>query len=236
MDPAVLGTHLASSVLPPLVKQLLTRDGPGAALVDKPVRLSGLVTFHGEKRTLGLTCLSRVTSLSSLSVIQPVPGDSLAAFLPVGAPLDQLILGRGATEATGLNGLGALPELTWPNLSSETAALGPRDWEQLARHPALTRLSLGGRLLPPHGPSASCQESASSPSAWRREPRSTSAASPPPSRTRTRCASTSPRTPHRLPTPSTPASSRKPRSPSTTGVAESREHGKGAAPGPKSWG
>ncbi|WSE01940.1 hypothetical protein OG758_23695 [Streptomyces sp. NBC_01474] len=151
MDPAVLGTRLASSVLPPLVKQLLTRDGPGAGQVDKPVRLSGLVTFHGEKRTLGLTCLSRVTSLSSLSVIQPVPGDSLAALLPVGAPLDQLILGRGATEATGLNGLGALPELTWPNLSSDTAALGPRDWEQLARHPALTRLSLGGRLLPPHG-------------------------------------------------------------------------------------
>lgn len=53
MDPAVLGTRLASSVLPPLVKQLLTRDGPGAGQVDKPVRLSGLVTFHGEKRTLG---------------------------------------------------------------------------------------------------------------------------------------------------------------------------------------
>ncbi|MGW6480723.1 NACHT domain-containing protein [Streptomyces sp. NPDC055059] len=101
-----------------------------------------------------LTGLSRVTSLSSLSVIQPVPGDSLAAFLPVGAPLDQLILGRGATETTGLNGLAAFPELTWLNLSSDTAALGPRDWEQLARHPALTHLSLGGRLLPPHGPSS----------------------------------------------------------------------------------
>jgi hypothetical protein len=99
-----------------------------------------------------LTGLSRVTSLSSLSVVQPVPGDSLAAFLPVGAPLDQLILGRGATETTGLNGLDAFPELTWLNLSSDAAALGPRDWEQLARHPALTRLSLGGRLLPPHGP------------------------------------------------------------------------------------
>ncbi|MFE4251875.1 hypothetical protein ACFRU3_20705 [Streptomyces sp. NPDC056910] len=95
-----------------------------------------------------------MTSLSSLSVIQPVPGDSLAAFLPVGAPLDQLILGRGTTETTGLNSLDAFPELTWLNLSSDTAALGPRDWEQLARHPALTRLSLGGRLLPPHGPSS----------------------------------------------------------------------------------
>ncbi|MFE5029449.1 hypothetical protein ACFRAO_40680 [Streptomyces sp. NPDC056656] len=53
MNPAGLGTRLASSVLSPLVKQLLTRDGPGAGLVDKPVRLSGLVTFRGEKRTLG---------------------------------------------------------------------------------------------------------------------------------------------------------------------------------------
>ncbi|MGW6402721.1 leucine-rich repeat domain-containing protein [Streptomyces sp. NPDC055134] len=99
-----------------------------------------------------LTGLSRVTSLTSLSVIQPIPGDSLAAYLPVGAPLDQLVLGRGATETTGLTGLDAFPGLTRLNLSSDAAALGPRDWEQLARHPALTRLSLGGRLLPPHGP------------------------------------------------------------------------------------
>ncbi|MET7517866.1 NACHT domain-containing protein [Streptomyces sp. NPDC005480] len=99
-----------------------------------------------------LTGLSRVTGLTSLSVIQPVPGDSLAAYLPVGAPLDQLILGQGATETTGLTGLDAFPELTWLNLSSDAAVLGPRDWDQLARHPALTRLSLGGRLVPPHGP------------------------------------------------------------------------------------
>lgn len=39
MDPAALGTRLASSVLSPLAKQLLTRDGPGSGLVDKPVRL-----------------------------------------------------------------------------------------------------------------------------------------------------------------------------------------------------
>ncbi|MFF1687267.1 MULTISPECIES: NACHT domain-containing protein [unclassified Streptomyces] len=99
-----------------------------------------------------LSGLSRVTGLCSLSVLQPIPGDSLAAYLPVGAPLDQLILGRGATETTGLTGLDAFPELTWLNLSGDGAALGPRDWEQLARHPALARLSVDSRFLPAHGP------------------------------------------------------------------------------------
>ncbi|MGW5866389.1 NACHT domain-containing protein [Streptomyces sp. NPDC055239] len=52
MDPAVIGTRLASSVVAPLIKKLFVREGPGAGLVDRPVRLSGLVSFKGEKRTL----------------------------------------------------------------------------------------------------------------------------------------------------------------------------------------
>ncbi|MFF4548016.1 NACHT domain-containing protein [Streptomyces sp. NPDC001406] len=52
MDPAVLGTRLASGLVGPLVKKLFVQDGPGAGLVDKPVRLSALVSFRGEKRTL----------------------------------------------------------------------------------------------------------------------------------------------------------------------------------------
>lgn len=39
VDPAVIGTRIASE--------------PGADLVDKPVRLSSLVSFRGEKRRLG---------------------------------------------------------------------------------------------------------------------------------------------------------------------------------------
>ncbi|AKN69683.1 ATP-binding protein [Streptomyces sp. PBH53] len=53
MEPAVLGSKLASSLLGPLVKKLFVQDGPGAGLVDRPVRLSALVSFRGEKRTLG---------------------------------------------------------------------------------------------------------------------------------------------------------------------------------------
>ncbi|MFJ8140779.1 NACHT domain-containing protein [Streptomyces sp. NPDC096013] len=53
MEPAVLGGKLASSLIAPLVKRLFVADGPGAGLVDKPVRLSSLVSFKGEKRRLG---------------------------------------------------------------------------------------------------------------------------------------------------------------------------------------
>ncbi|MFG3496788.1 NACHT domain-containing protein [Streptomyces sp. NPDC047886] len=52
MDPAVVGARLASSLIAPVVKKLFRRDGPGAGLVDSPVRLSALVSFRGEKRTL----------------------------------------------------------------------------------------------------------------------------------------------------------------------------------------
>lgn len=52
MDPAVIGARLASGVAAPLIKKLFVREGPGAGLVDRPVRLSGLVSFKGEKRTL----------------------------------------------------------------------------------------------------------------------------------------------------------------------------------------
>ncbi|MET7567832.1 NACHT domain-containing protein [Streptomyces sp. NPDC005492] len=53
MEPAVLGGKLASSLIAPLVKRLFVADGPGAGLVDKPVRLKDLVSFRGEKRVLG---------------------------------------------------------------------------------------------------------------------------------------------------------------------------------------
>ncbi|MEU0054252.1 NACHT domain-containing protein [Streptomyces sp. NPDC006309] len=53
MEPTVLGGKLASSLMGPLVKRLFRPDGPGAGLVERPVRLSALVSFRGERRTLG---------------------------------------------------------------------------------------------------------------------------------------------------------------------------------------
>ncbi|MDT0614728.1 NACHT domain-containing protein [Streptomyces lancefieldiae] len=53
MEPAVLGGKLASSLVAPLVKKLFVTGGPGAGLVDRPVRLTQLVSFRGEQRHLG---------------------------------------------------------------------------------------------------------------------------------------------------------------------------------------
>ncbi|MGC5007940.1 hypothetical protein [Streptomyces sp. DT203] len=52
MEPTAIGTRLASAAIAPLVKKLFVTEGPGAGLVDKPIRISGHVSFKGEKRTL----------------------------------------------------------------------------------------------------------------------------------------------------------------------------------------
>ncbi|MFK4100618.1 NACHT domain-containing protein [Streptomyces sp. NPDC019531] len=53
MEPAVLGSKLASGLVSQLVRKLFRPEGPGAGLVDKPVRLKDLVSYRGEKHTLG---------------------------------------------------------------------------------------------------------------------------------------------------------------------------------------
>ncbi|MFD3535777.1 NACHT domain-containing protein [Streptomyces sp. NPDC058664] len=54
MEPALIGTRLASAAIGPILRKLLAGDGPGAGLTGKAakIRLSGLVSFRGEKRTL----------------------------------------------------------------------------------------------------------------------------------------------------------------------------------------
>ncbi|MEV0172559.1 NACHT domain-containing protein [Streptomyces sp. NPDC050803] len=77
MDPAVLGTRLASGLVGPLVRRLFVRDGPGAALVDRPVRISGFVSFKGEKRTLDRSDLHK---LSAELVAQALKGGERAIY------------------------------------------------------------------------------------------------------------------------------------------------------------
>ncbi|GAA1927650.1 NACHT domain-containing protein [Streptomyces sodiiphilus] len=52
MDAAHLGLRLASGAFVPLVRKLFRQEPPGAELVDRPVRISALVSFTGEHRTL----------------------------------------------------------------------------------------------------------------------------------------------------------------------------------------
>lgn len=86
MDPAVLGSKLASSLMASLVRKLFAPDAPGAGLTDKPVRLSSLVSFRGEKRTLGekeVRALARrmVTAATESPGETPFPADEEPAVV-----------------------------------------------------------------------------------------------------------------------------------------------------------
>ncbi|WP_327351263.1 NACHT domain-containing protein [Streptomyces sp. NBC_01304] len=60
MEPAVIGARLASSIVAPLVRKLFLCEGAGADLVDEPIRVSRLVSFQGEKRTLNDKDLQKI--------------------------------------------------------------------------------------------------------------------------------------------------------------------------------
>ncbi|MCX4907796.1 NACHT domain-containing NTPase [Streptomyces sp. NBC_00878] len=62
MEPATVGVRLASSVATPLIKKLFVPEGPGAGLVDRPVRISSRVSFKGERRTLGEKDVGRLAA------------------------------------------------------------------------------------------------------------------------------------------------------------------------------
>ncbi|MFC5802979.1 NACHT domain-containing protein [Streptomyces formicae] len=79
MEPALIGTRLASAAVTPLLKRLLVHEGTGAGLTDKPVRLAGLVSFRGEKRTL---TDKDVRKLASTLVQQSQAGPGEPPFPP----------------------------------------------------------------------------------------------------------------------------------------------------------
>ena len=62
MEPAAVGIKLTSSTVTPLIRKLFVTEGPGAALVDKPIRISGFVSFKGEKRTLDKPALRKLSA------------------------------------------------------------------------------------------------------------------------------------------------------------------------------
>ncbi|WP_314178322.1 NACHT domain-containing protein [Streptomyces winkii] len=52
MEPVTVATRIASAAVAPIVKKLFVQEGAGAGLADRPVRISSLVSFRGEQRTL----------------------------------------------------------------------------------------------------------------------------------------------------------------------------------------
>ncbi|MEU5364667.1 NACHT domain-containing protein [Streptomyces sp. NPDC005925] len=85
MEPAA-GMRMASSVIGPLIKKLFVTQGPGAGLVDRPVRISGHLSFSGEKRTLTRADLHK---LSAELVRQALRGDGER---PVAADEEQAVV------------------------------------------------------------------------------------------------------------------------------------------------
>ncbi|SDK41896.1 NACHT domain-containing protein [Streptomyces indicus] len=76
VDPGMVGVRVASSAVAPLVRKLFAQPGPGAGLVEKPVRISSLVSFKGEQRTLGPKELKRlVRELVRRTGERHVPGE-----------------------------------------------------------------------------------------------------------------------------------------------------------------
>ncbi|MFH8465532.1 NACHT domain-containing protein [Streptomyces sp. NPDC017991] len=80
MEPATVGVRLASGVATPLIRKLFVTEGPGAGLVDKPVRISSRVSFKGEQRTLNKKDVTELaTELVTRAVTdaseRPVPAD-----------------------------------------------------------------------------------------------------------------------------------------------------------------
>lgn len=92
--------HSGGGRVSPLMKRLFAQAGPGDGLVDKPVRLSALVSFRGEKRKLG------DKELRSL-VREPM---ERAAHETREAPLDEAELEAVASALWGATAMSPRPE------------------------------------------------------------------------------------------------------------------------------
>ncbi|MET7988744.1 MULTISPECIES: NACHT domain-containing protein [unclassified Streptomyces] len=98
MDIGAIAARLASGVVTPLVKKLFVSEGPGAGLVGRPVRISSLVSFTGEKRRLTEADLHKLTQGLLRNVLGPsangerpvTPGEEEAVALALARTLTHL--------------------------------------------------------------------------------------------------------------------------------------------------
>ncbi|MFC9294485.1 NACHT domain-containing protein [Streptomyces sp. NPDC057011] len=105
MDLSMVGIRLASGVFTPLIKKLFRTEGPGAGLVDDPVRLSPYVAFR-EKGTLDRADLRKLAENLVEEAIR-APGER------------RLPPGEEAGVATALAGtLHALGDLTMDDVQA----------------------------------------------------------------------------------------------------------------------
>ncbi|WP_432098481.1 NACHT domain-containing protein [Streptomyces sp. WAC 04229] len=138
VDVTALGARVASSAVAPLVRRLFVRDGPGAGLVDRPVRISALVSFRGEKRTVTPEDVDRIAQeLVRRALAAAGPGEE-----PVGAGE------AGAVKDALARTLARLGEITVEDY--EAVGLGPERFARALRTDVPLSpygLSEGGLLL-----------------------------------------------------------------------------------------
>ncbi|MGB8940582.1 MAG: NACHT domain-containing protein, partial [Streptomyces sp.] len=129
VEASALGARIASGVVVPLIKKLFVPDQPGAALVDKPVRIASLVSFSGEKRN--------VTPKDVEKVADELVRRALKAAGPREQPVDpaEALAVRNALART----LAVLGTLTIEDY--EAVALGPEAFASELRARALLSAS-----------------------------------------------------------------------------------------------
>ncbi|MFD9013409.1 NACHT domain-containing protein [Streptomyces sp. NPDC059552] len=104
MEPGTIGIRLASAAIGPLVKKLFVTEGTGAGLVDKPIRISGHVSFTGEKRSLTETDLRTLAAKLVQQALRtgerPITADEQQAVTDA---LAQTLRGLGELTITDLD-------------------------------------------------------------------------------------------------------------------------------------
>ncbi|MGW2285956.1 NACHT domain-containing protein [Streptomyces phaeochromogenes] len=133
VDAGVLGARIASSAVAPLVKKLFVKDQPGAGLVSRPVRISALVSFGREKRSV------------TPKDVEKVAAELVRRALKTAGPGEQPVTAEEATAVTHALGhsLASLGTLTIEDY--EAVDLGPEEFARTLRsHAAVISYGLSG--------------------------------------------------------------------------------------------
>lgn len=106
MDPTNIVARLTPQVVDPLIRKLFAPDGPVAGPVDRPVRISRLLSFTGEKPTLSE---KELHGLAAALVEQASPGRTDAENQAVAAALARTLHALADIEMDDLDAARLLP-------------------------------------------------------------------------------------------------------------------------------
>ncbi|MDJ1138032.1 NACHT domain-containing protein [Streptomyces iconiensis] len=135
MEPSSIAARLATSAVAPLVRKLFAAEGPGAGLVEKPVRISARLSFTGERRTLSEQDLRKLSA-------ELVRRSARAAGLPE-APDEET---RGEVTEALTAALHSLGDLDMDDV--QAVRLGPEGLARLLARPGPMSEAAEARFRP----------------------------------------------------------------------------------------